>query len=174
MKFHFHGMRHLLAWLKSHPQGQTVAEKYLKWWLETDDGQRCLENKITDAAVVHVLAVVHHDRIELFAPSRVRVHDIVAVHGNSPQAEALSEELVELELPLGLKSIYFPINRVAVLSQEKRTVYEVLGRQVALTADVGAMRTLKELRNVIVDELSALRHERESDDSGRLAETVCE
>lgn len=94
--------------------------KHLELWLETTDEGREITQSVIDKNAVrekanHVLAVVHADHVEIYGSPNVRVKHIEQLHCDSPAGEILSEELVELQLPVAYRELHEPRHRKAML-----------------------------------------------------------
>ncbi len=98
------------------PQLRFRNERELTDWLrDTEDGRKVVDDAI-HLPRINVLAVQQADCVELYAHRRVRITAVTRVHGTTPEAMRMTDELLGLLLPQYLRELYEPANLRATVT----------------------------------------------------------
>ena len=108
MQTRFRGRKHLKAWLLQSPEGQSIIEEILE---EMGPGRQ-------------ILAVQCHDAVEIYGPPMINVAAATKVTGRTTTAEAMTEELLGMQLTPVYRRLYEPRNLRKIVQPRCITVME--------------------------------------------------
>jgi hypothetical protein len=102
----FKNERELVAWLRDTPDGQQVCDEAM------------------NPPSINVLAVQRSNCVELYAHRRVLVTTVTQVHGGTPEARRMTDELLDAQLKPYLRELHEPGHLRAVVEHRTLTPAE--------------------------------------------------